>query len=158
MAMTTAQKDVATYVGGGLLVLAIVYLILKQLGSGITDFFTGEGPTSTVNEDNPLDVSAASLSFPVRQYDLWSDALYEAMNYTGTDWDVILSIFDKLKNIHDVSALVNAYGVRTLYVFGIPTAPLTLGQSLVRESSMSWNGVEDVNQILTQKGINLQFS
>jgi hypothetical protein len=154
----TNKKELAVYGGALVIGILIVYFVLRSVKGGISDFFAPEGETSSVNQDNPLDVEPSNLSWPERQYDVFSDTLYEAMNFTGTNWGTILSVFEQLNTADDVNALVNAYGVRTLYVFGIPSAPGNLGQHLVRESTGSWSGVEDVNEILQSKGINFQFS
>lgn len=151
--MNPAQKQIAFWIA----ILIVVLFILYQVKGSITDFFTGEGPTSIINEENPLEVDVAKTSYPEHQYEIWADSIYEAFNYTGSNWDAVLAIFAKMNTADDVSALINAYGVRTLYVFAIPTAPLNLPQTLVRESSMSWKGVDDVNELLQSKGINIQF-
>lgn len=151
------KKEAGYMAGAIIIIILVIWLLFRSVKGGITDFFTPEGETSAVNEDNPLEVDETQLSFPARQYDIFADTLYEAMNTAGTNWSQILSVFEQMNSLDDVSELVNAYGVRTIYFFGVPTAPGNLGQHLVRESTGSWRGVEDVNEILASKGINLQF-
>jgi hypothetical protein len=153
----TTNRELAITAGILLVVIVVVYLIWRNITGSITDFFTGEGPTQSIDEDNPAPVDVSNTSYPEHQYKAWADSIYEAFNYSGSNWSAVLAIFENMVTEDDVNALINAYSVRTLYVFGIPTAKLNLPQTLVRESSWSWNGVEDVNEILASKGITFKF-
>lgn len=151
------NKEVAYYAGGIIVIILVIWLIFRSIKGGISNIFEIDEETISVNEDNPLEVDERELTFPERQYDIFADTLYESMNTAGTNWSQILSVFEQMQTLDDVNALINAYGVRTLRFFGFPTVPGNLGQHLVRESTGSWSGVEDVNEILANKGINIQF-
>lgn len=151
-------KDILTpavvqYLVLGAVVLIVLWFSFKQIKGA----FGSETEDIIINSDNPLDVNVSQLTYPADQYDIWADALYEAMNYLGTSWSSILNVFENMGTDADVRQLINAYGVRTLHVFGFPTAEMNLPQSLVREQVNSWSGVEDVNTILEQNGVTLRF-
>jgi hypothetical protein len=155
--MNPLQKQIAGYALALVVVLVVLYFVYSEFKGGIAGIFQGEGPTSVVNADNPLPENAANLSYPSHQYEVFADGIYEAFNTTGSNWSAVLAIFEQMNTADDVAALVNAYGVRTLYVFAVATAPANLPQALIREGSMSWYDVGDVNEILRNKGINFQF-
>jgi len=130
----------------GLVVLFIVQKSLKGL-------LTGDGPQQGTEE---LDIDENNLSYEPEQYDIWADALYEAFNYTGTNYGAVEDVITQLQTNDDLRALINAYGTRTLYVFGIPTASTNLPQAMIRELNWPYS-VDDVNEDLTEQGITIQF-
>jgi hypothetical protein len=150
------SNPVTWYVAGGVIALVIIYLIWSDIKSFFSPETVHQG-TGGGEEGPGLDTNPDKLTYPLDQYDIWADRIYEAFNYTGSDWGAVIEIFRQMETADDVKELINSYGVRTLYIFAIPTAPLNLPQTLQREDSFPWHGVEDVNEILTEKGINIQF-
>jgi|GEM_PF-5367978 len=140
-----------------MVIAIIVIVILWYVGSKVNSVFGSDTVDNKITEDNPLVVVASKLTYPKDQYVIWADSLYSAMNHAGTSWGAILDVFDNMRTNDDVKELINAYGVRTLYVFGVPTAAKNLPQSLTTEQSGSWNGVQEVNDILEANNITLRF-
>jgi hypothetical protein len=138
-------------------IACIVLLVLWYAKSKADSFFTSDTIDNKIDEENPLTVDFSNLTSPIDQYLIWADSLYAAMNHAGTSWTPIIDVFSQMRTNDDVSELINAYGVRTLYVFGIPTQPKNLPQSLTTEQSGSWFGVEDVNEVLEANNITLRF-
>jgi hypothetical protein len=155
--MNPLQKQIAIYVALGVVALLVLYYVSSQFKNAVTGFFTGEGTHQAVNPDEaPISTNPANRSYPIEQYGIWADSIYEALNYTGSNWTAVYDVIEQMKTDDDVKALMNAYGVRPLYIFGIPSAPLNLSQAFTRESSM-WNGTSDVNEILSNNGISFRF-
>lgn len=155
--MNEVQKQITMYVVLGLVVLIVLYFTFSQVKNAINSIFTGEGKHQSVDpNDEPLTVVQSNLSYPAAQYDVWADSIYEALNYSGSNWTAVYGVIEQLRTNDDVVALINSYGSRPLYIFGIPSAPLNLAQAFTRESGL-WNGTEDVNQILQRNGISFRF-
>lgn len=65
-----------------------------------------------------------------------ADALYEAFNHTGTNDSIVKSTMSLMKKRLDVLKLIEAYGVRQTYVFGLKDgSPSNLIGHLVSESA-----------------------
>lgn len=157
--MDQQQKQIAFYAGSAVFVLLAVWLVLDKVGAfgaAVSEVFEGTGET-TVNEDNPLEVEPTNLSFTADRYRQYADSIHEAMNYSGTRWTTVYSIIEAMNTADDLAALVNAYGTRNLRIFGVPSGPLNLGQSFIRESWIGQDGYAEVNEIIANKGINFQF-
>jgi hypothetical protein len=152
--MDQQQKKIALYAGAAVIVLLAIWLILDKIGSfggTISEALTGTGET-TVNEDNPLEVEQTNLSFAADRYRQYADNIHEAMNYSGTRWTTVYSIIEAMNTADDFAALVNAYGTRNLRIFGVPSGPLNLGQSFIRESWIGQDGYAEVNEIICKQG------
>lgn len=66
-----------------------------------------------------------------------ADALYEAFNHVGTNDTVVKNTMELMKKRLDVLKLIEAYGVRQTYVFGLKDgAPSNLIGHLVSEDSV----------------------
>lgn len=95
-------------------------------------------------------------SFPDIAYMNFADRLYQAMRYSGTDEKTIYNVFDQMKNDLDVLKLTQAYGVRQLYVFGLPDGnPKNLAESLASE--LSAREISSLNAILRKNQIKISF-
>ncbi len=150
------QTTIALYGIGIIVVLILIYFLSDK----IIEFFrnpSGGKEQGTGGEDRTIEIDETLLTYDKEQYNIFADRIYEAFNYTGSDWSAVLEVFQQMRNDTDVKQLINAYGVRTLYVFAVPTASLNLPQTLQREDSWSWDGVEDVNEILENNSITLRF-
>jgi hypothetical protein len=151
------MKEIANFfkspAGQYSILIGIVILALWYLKKAISDALTGEGPEQILDT---IAIEQSNLSYPIEQFDIWADGLYEAMNFVGTDYGQIKEVIDQLKTNDDVAALINAYGVRTLYVFGIPAASSNLPQALRRELNWYYS-VADANETLSENGISIQF-
>ena len=132
--------------------LFLVYRMLRPVGTK-----EQQQTTTTVKSDIVKEESKGEQqSFSNSNYKTFADRLYSAMNTSGTDEAAIFSVFQQMKNRIDVLKLIEAYGVRQLYVFGVPVGgKQNLSQALSDELSSS--DIAKVNQILFKKGINYKF-
>jgi len=106
-------------------------------------------------DDLENDIDNNSLSYPVSYYAQMTDVIQEATDNSGTDTDAIYRVFDKMNNDSDVLQLIKAYGSRWNFFFGVPLGSFTLPQILISE--MSNSEISDLNNMLTNKGITIQF-
>jgi uncharacterized protein YqgQ len=107
------------------------------------------------NDQIEHDIDNTSLSYPISYYAQMADVIQEATDNSGTDTDAINRVFEKMNNNYDVLQLIKAYGSRWNFFFGVPLGSFTLPQILVSELSNSEIG--DLNNLLTNKGITIQF-
>jgi hypothetical protein len=76
-------------------------------------------------------------TFNKAKYEALANTLYEAFNHTGTNNTTVENVFSQLKNVADVKSLIIAYGVKQIYVFGLPDGkPSNLLGHLVSEGAV----------------------
>lgn len=132
--------------------LFLVYRLLRPAGAKEQQQTATTVKSDIVKEESKGEQQSYSNS----NYKTLADKLYSAMNTSGTDEAAIYSVFEQMKNKIDVLKLVEAYGVRQLYQFGVPIGgKQNLAQALSDE--LSSNEIAKVNQILFKKGINYKF-
>jgi hypothetical protein len=132
--------------------LFLVYRMFMPAGAKAQQQTTTSIKTDIAKEEN----KGVQPSFSASNYKTLADKLYSAMNTSGTDESAIYSVFSQLKNSLDVLKLIEAYGSRQLYTFGLPVGgQQNLSQALSDELSDS--EISKVNQILFTKGINYKF-
>lgn len=132
--------------------LFLVYRLLRPAGAKEQQQTTTAVKSDIVKEEN----KGVQPSYNSANYKTMADKLYAAMNTSGTDENAIFSVFSQMKNTLDVLRLIEAYGTRQLYTFGIPTGgQQNLSQALSDELSDS--DIAKINQILFTKGINYKF-
>lgn len=132
--------------------LFLVYRLLRPAGAKEQQQTATTVKSDIVKEESKGEQQSYSNS----NYKTLADRLYSAMNTSGTDESAIYSVFETLKNKIDVLKIIEAYGVRQLYQFGIPIGgKQNLSQALSDE--LSDNEISKVNQILFKKGINYKF-
>lgn len=132
--------------------LFLVYRLLRPAGAK-----EQQQTTTSIKTDIQKETAKGEQpSYSDSNYKTLADKLYAAMNTSGTDESAIFAVFEQMKNKIDVLKLVEAYGVRQLYQFGIPIGgKQNLAQALSDE--LSSNEIAKVNQILFKKGINYKF-
>lgn len=92
-------------------------------------------------------------NFTSSQYKQFADKLYEAFNHIGTTPYVIEDTFAQLKNVADVKNLIAEYGVRQIYILGLPDGkPSNLIGHLVSE-----NEVRNANKGLEKNKVFYKF-
>jgi hypothetical protein len=92
-------------------------------------------------------------NFSQSQYKQFADKLYEAFNHIGTTPYVVEDTFAQLKNVADVKNLIAAYGVKQLYIFGLPDGkPSNLIGHLISE-----NEVRNANKGLEKNKVFYKF-
>jgi hypothetical protein len=87
---------------------------------------------------NPAQVKLAYTPTYSNSYYLQlADKLYEAFNHIGTNDTVVKNTMELMKKRLDVLKLIEAYGVRQIYVFGLPDGkPSNLIGHLVSENAV----------------------
>ena len=132
--------------------LFLVYRMLRPAGAKEQQQTTTAIKTDIAKEEN----KGIEPTYSESNYKTLADRLYSAMNTSGTDESAIYSVFQQMKTRIDVLKLIEAYGTRQLYVFGVPVGgKQNLSQALSDELSSS--EIAKVNQILFTKGINYKF-
>jgi hypothetical protein len=132
--------------------LFLVYRMLRPAGAKEQQQTTTAVKTDIAKEE----AKGVQATYNNANYKTLADKLYSAMNTSGTDESAIFSVFQQLKNNIDVLKLIEAYGTRQLYTFGIPTGgQQNLSQALTDELSSS--DIAEINKILFTKGINYKF-
>jgi hypothetical protein len=104
------------------------------------------------------EIKPNELSFPLNQYVEMADSLEYAMDGAGTNEDVVLSVFDKVKTISDVLQLIQAFGVRAYssgWTLGVFTSDYNLTKYI--QADLTESDIAKVNSILLAKGINFSF-
>jgi hypothetical protein len=107
-------------------------------------------------KSNVLTKAQKALILPTyndAKYAALADTLYEAFNHTGTNLKDVENVFAQLKNSIDVKKLIVAYGVKQIYVFGLPDGkPSNLLGHLISE-----NAKETANKGLQKNKVYYQF-
>lgn len=101
-----------------------------------------------------------SQSYPDLEYQTLANAAYEGMRYcAGDSYSDVETIMKKMQNNLDVALLIDAFGIRQNYCFGIPAGtPLDLMSFVRKELGNDWFGLTDyrvkrINDNWQKKGI-----
>jgi hypothetical protein len=105
-------------------------------------------------EEQKLIQAGKKLTYPVSNYFTFADQLQEAMQYTGTYFNVIYGIFGKMKNDLDILQLNKAWGKRDIYFWGF-TYSFTLPEALRDELSEA--EMKKLNSLLYAKKISYRY-
>lgn len=99
-------------------------------------------------------------TYPETEYSVLANSAYESMRYcVGDSYGTVESIMKKMQNNLDVALLIDAFGIRQNYCFGIPTGlPLDLVAFTKKELGNDWGGLTDyrvvsINENWAKKGI-----
>lgn len=93
----------------------------------------------------------------------YAESIHDAIKVcAGDDYSNAENILKKMKNNLDVVMLIKAYGVRTLYCFGIPTSDKGLFSAIRSELGAEWGGItsyriDRINSDWKKKGITYQI-
>lgn len=93
------------------------------------------------------------------QFESMANALKTAFDGIGTTGGVVERVFNSLKNEADILQLIKTYGIREINsgIYLVPNFKGTLSQALTDEIQNKYFNVNDVNKILSKKGIKFQF-
>jgi hypothetical protein len=138
-------------VGGSVTLLLIGRNIYKKYKAGLNLKLYREAVES---EEQQLIQAGKKLTYPVSNYFTFADQLQEAMQYTGTYFNVIYSIFGKMKNDLDILQLNKAWGKRDVYFWGF-TYSFTLPEALRDELSQA--EIKKLNALLYAKKISYRY-
>jgi hypothetical protein len=100
------------------------------------------------------------LSFNPSQYPAFANIIYESTKYgIGDNYGAVVDTLKKLKNDLDVNMLIQVYGAKQNYIFGIPQgAPRDLFTNLRAELGNEYGGLTSyrlnkINEDWAKKGI-----
>ena len=132
-------------IGAGAL-LFVIWLIYRQL--------TKQGKDEMTLEN---DIRENRLSYPKSQYQNFADAIQTAVEGTwGDDEEAIYDVFRQMKTDSDVLQLILAWGKRTFYTLR-DGLYYSASLSEVLTGQLNSAEIETINQILSDKGINIRF-
>lgn len=104
------NKVALLYVGAGVLVVALAIPLVKNL----YDRFKGRDTKEKKDIMGKIKVDWNKATITSSQADQMANQLLDAFSVSsGTDNDVVIEVFDKLKNDDDFYALFKAFGYRT---------------------------------------------
>ena len=162
-AKTTTKKDQGFFQGvwsgfkslpvwGQVTIVIVLILIIWRATSGILKTIAAKKVVADIKQEQDAFVNAGQvLTYPVSNYKIFADQIYNAMNYSGTDTEEIERVFSKMNNDLDVLELNKAFGKRDIYFWGF-TYSYTLGEALADEMDVS-----TINSDLSAKGIKFQY-
>ncbi len=126
--------------GIAVLVVVIVVLLLNKLK-----------PAEDVTRSIKLD--ASKLTYDNTQYVLYASQLHTAMSGAGTDTDTIMRVLGALKTSEDWSALLKAFGTRSVSKWWGYSFSGTLIDWLTDE--LSAKELQAVNEVLAKIGVSI---
>lgn len=113
-----------------------------------------------INSDIDKYVSQGIIpSYPEAQYKAYANTIYDGMRYAiGDDYGSVEETLKKMQNNLDVALLIDAFGIKQNYAFGIPTGDpvdmITMIKSeLGNEYFFTDSRVQSVNRNWQSKGI-----
>lgn len=128
------------------------------LGAGALYFLFGgkaDAKTGIKTASAELKNDATAPTYTPVSYANLADSLQEAMVDAGTDEARIYSIFKKIKTPKDLLLLIQAFGAREYFNFGLRQGTYNLAQWLTLELNDS--EISEVNSILQKNKINYTF-
>jgi hypothetical protein len=130
-----------------LIAILILWFVWKKVKDGSSNVITKI--KDDIDLQQYMDENNQSLTYTNRDYDVFATKLWNAMYGAGTDEDAVNRVFDSMYNDADVIKLINAFGKRKGML------------SFDEEDLYSWianDGMaDDVNEILSRKGISIRF-
>ena len=101
-----------------------------------------------------------TASYPEAEYQALANSAYDGMRYcAGDSYSTVEAVLKKMQNNLDVALLIDAFGIRQNYCFGIPAGtPLDLIAFVKKELGNDWFGLTDyrikqINENWQKKGI-----
>lgn len=114
------NKKPLLYVGGAIAIIVVGLAIVNKLKSGIGGFLKDNsvGQTDFV----PIEVDNTKTTISDATANSYANQLFNAMKDAGTDSGMITTILNKLQKKDDFLKVYNAFGRKSYYLFGEPTA------------------------------------
>ena len=120
-----------TIIGGSVL---IIYLLYKKIvNKETTQEETAQKLLEKAKQESLNNTQL--LTYPPSNYLAFANTIHESVKYAvGDNYGAVTDICKKMINNKDVQELIQAYGLRQLYFFGIPTGePLDLFSTIKKE-------------------------
>lgn len=117
------NKKPLLYVGGAVVLVVLGYAIVSRTKKGIDKIFTDKSKGETPFSEAEIDITKVTISDTLAN--TFANQLYSAMKNSGTNEDIIYSIFKKIEKKDDFRKVYNAFGRRSYvgkFVGGSPTA------------------------------------
>jgi CRISPR/Cas system-associated protein endoribonuclease Cas2 len=126
---------------GGISFLA--FQVYKKITSNQTTSNEAQADLQKEVKKEIIRLKNLKLSYPLTQYKLFANLLYDSMKYgLGDNYSAVVSTMKKMNNDKDVLQLVKDYGNRQNYVFGIPQGePKDLFTSIKSELGNEYGGL-----------------
>lgn len=114
------NKKPLLYVGGAIAVVVVGFAIVNRLKGGIGGFLKDSSVGAT--EFTPIEVDVTKTTISDTVANNYANQLFNAMKDAGTDDNMIFQILNKLQKKDDFLKVYNAYGRKSYYLYGEPTA------------------------------------
>lgn len=149
--------------------LVLVYMVGRQVWKLIKPKSEQEQSNKEIVQGAKDDIrtfeqQGQKQSFSNLQYDQFANTIYNGMRYAvGDDYGTVEITMKKMKNNLDVAKLIQAFGSRQDYAFGIPVSgKLDLFTYVQKELGNDWGGltnyrVRNINADWKKKGITYQI-
>lgn len=97
-------------------------------------------------------------TYPSANYVTFANTIYQGMRYAvGDDYGSVVNTLKKMENKLDAALLIDAFGVKQNYAFGIPTGdPMDMLSFIKTELGNEWwfiNRIKQINEDWSSKGI-----
>jgi len=115
----------------------------------------------TIKDDiSQFKAKGMNQSYPDSQYTTYANSVYNGMRYAiGDDYATVEEILKKMQNDLDVALLIDAFGIRQNFAFGVPTGdPVDMVTMVKSELGNEYLGLTDyrvqrINRDWQTKGI-----
>ena len=144
--MNPALMAVASNIDINKIIKIIVIIIAIVFGIRYIRKFIKKRKNQAALNELDKDINVSKLTYQLSYYGIWAKDLFNAMDGTGTNEQVIYDVFKKMQTKDDVLQLITAFGVED---------EETLTQWIVSELGDSERAI--LNRLLTDKNINYQF-
>lgn len=114
------NKKPLLYVGGAIAVVVLGYALVNRLKGGIGGFLKDSSVGAT--KFTPIEVDDSKTTISDSMANSYANQLFNSMKDAGTDSGMITSILNKLQKKDDFLKVYNAFGRKSYYLYGEPTA------------------------------------
>jgi hypothetical protein len=114
------NKKPLLYIGGAIVIVAVGYSLVKKVQGGIGSVFKDK----TVGAKDFISVSVDTKKSTISDAEAnnYANQLFNAMDGFGTNSNAIYTVLNKLQNKDDFRKVYNAFGKKSYYIDGSPTA------------------------------------
>jgi len=158
-------KDLPPWTKGVVVVggLLVVYIVAKKF-KGLIFPSASQQRNAVLAKDIGTEIArlkrTMTQSYPSSTYSTLANSIYNGMRYClGDDYGTVADSMKKMKNDLDVALLIQAYGFRQKYCFGIAKGEASdLMSSVQEELGQEWGGltnyrIDQINNDWASKGI-----
>jgi tetrahydromethanopterin S-methyltransferase subunit G len=141
-------RDVSILAGG--------MLAFKFLEKSVAEWFRDK-------EGDKYEINMANLTYDANQYDIWANQLeadlkYFNWSFGGKNGKYVFPVMEKMMNDDDLKMLIKRFGKRCNYSFSTLFCNYKEMLDYWLEEELTDNELAQVNEILRNNGVVLQFS